>query len=88
MKPATISDAPKVLNINDRAMWVLGFNAAIESVKPFTEDEIDQLYLSKVAGRGPFDDIRSAFHAMVRTIEQAHGIGTLPPVVEGDERGR
>lgn len=31
MKRATINDAPAVLNINDRAMWVLGFNAAIEA---------------------------------------------------------
>lgn len=31
MKRATISDAPTVLNTNDRAMWVLGFNAAVEA---------------------------------------------------------
>lgn len=29
--PATISDAPAFLNLNDRAMWVLGFNAAVEA---------------------------------------------------------
>lgn len=32
MKQATISDAPKVLNTNDRAMWVLGYNAAAEAM--------------------------------------------------------
>lgn len=32
MKRATIADAPAVLNTNDKAMWVLGFNAAAESV--------------------------------------------------------
>lgn len=31
MKPATLADAPAVLNTNDRAMWVLGFNAALEA---------------------------------------------------------
>lgn len=31
MKLATLADAPATLNINDRAMWVLGFNAAVEA---------------------------------------------------------
>lgn len=30
MKRVTIEDAPAVLNLNDRAMWVLGFNEALE----------------------------------------------------------
>lgn len=30
MKRATIADAPAVLNMNDKAMWVLGYNAAAE----------------------------------------------------------
>jgi hypothetical protein len=28
---ATIKDAPAVLNLNDKAMWVLGYNAALAS---------------------------------------------------------
>jgi hypothetical protein len=32
MKRATIADAPAVLNTNDKAMWVLGFNAALDRV--------------------------------------------------------
>jgi hypothetical protein len=30
MKPVTIADAPAFLNTNDKAMWVLGYNAAVE----------------------------------------------------------
>jgi hypothetical protein len=33
MKQATIADAPAVLNTNDQAMWVLGFNAAVEAMQ-------------------------------------------------------
>lgn len=78
MKEVTIKDAPAVLNINDRAMWVLGFNAAVEAIRgappPLTDDQIDALYLSKLAGKN-FDNIAVAFRAMVRAVEREHGIG-------------
>jgi hypothetical protein len=32
MKHATIADAPAVLNTNDKAMWVLGYNAAVDAM--------------------------------------------------------
>jgi hypothetical protein len=32
MKLATIKDAPGALNTNDKAMWVLGHNAAVETL--------------------------------------------------------
>lgn len=40
MKRATISDAPAVLNLQDKAMWVLGFNAAVDALAalPGTSD--------------------------------------------------
>ena len=51
MKHATIEDAPAVLNTNDKAMWVLGFNdgqeatikrlAAGVSVEPVASDNPD-----------------------------------------------
>lgn len=31
MKHATIAEAPTVLNTNDKAMWVLGYNAALDA---------------------------------------------------------
>ncbi|MDB5975192.1 MAG: hypothetical protein JWR07_1952 [Nevskia sp.] len=48
--------------------------------KPLTDEQIDVLYVSKVAGKGPFSGIRAAFHAMVRTIEAAHGIASATDV--------
>ena len=41
MKRVTIADAPAVLNTNDKAMWVLGYNEAVEAAEkerpwPFT----------------------------------------------------
>jgi hypothetical protein len=41
---------------------------------PLTDDQIDALFLSKLAGRN-FDNIAVAFRAMVRAVEAAHGIG-------------
>ncbi len=32
MKRATISEAPAILNLNDKAMWVLGHNAVVDGV--------------------------------------------------------
>lgn len=32
MKQATIANAPTVLNVNDKAMWVLGHNAAVDAL--------------------------------------------------------
>jgi hypothetical protein len=39
VKRATISDAPAMLNTNDRAMWVLGFNEAAERLV-LTDEQI------------------------------------------------
>ena len=33
LKLKTLKDAPTVLNTNDRAMWVLGYNECIEDLK-------------------------------------------------------
>jgi hypothetical protein len=41
---------------------------------PLTDDEIDALFLSKLAGKD-FSNIAVAFRAMVRAVEAAHGIG-------------
>lgn len=43
MKRATINDAPKVLNINDRAMWVLGYNAALDAAPVPAPDRAAEL---------------------------------------------
>lgn len=48
--------------------------AALDTASPLTDDQIDTLYVSKLAGKG-FDNIAVAFRAMVRAIEKAHGIG-------------
>lgn len=39
MKQATIFDAPQVLNTNDRAMWVLGYNTAVQQAAAPAQDE-------------------------------------------------
>ena len=45
MKRASIADAPAILNTNDKAMWVLGFNAAAEqqASKPLTHEQAKAL---------------------------------------------
>lgn len=40
MKHATIADAPAVLNTNDKAMWVLGYNASPLHAHP-TDEQIE-----------------------------------------------
>jgi hypothetical protein len=43
--------------------------------QPLTQEQIDDLFVSKLAGKGPFVNMQAAFTAMVRAIEAAHGIG-------------
>jgi hypothetical protein len=45
MKQATIKDAPAVLNTNDRAMWVLGFNEALERCRAACEAQRPKDYM-------------------------------------------
>lgn len=44
MKPATIADAPSALNLNDKAMWVLGYNAAAESSANVARAYVDMIH--------------------------------------------
>lgn len=55
---------------------------------PLTDDQIDTIYVSKLAGKG-FDNIAVAFRAMVRAVEKAHGIGGAAlPMKESDDAQR
>lgn len=51
MTPKTIADAPRPLNTNDKAMWVLGYNEAQERLAP--ELERTQQALDMLAGLHP-----------------------------------
>lgn len=46
MKRVTVSDAPAFLNLNDKAMWVLGFNAAADATQ--RESAVAQAYVDMI----------------------------------------
>lgn len=48
MKRVTVSDAPACLNLNDKAMWVLGFNAAADANQ--REIAVAQAYVDMIHG--------------------------------------
>jgi hypothetical protein len=41
--PVTIDAAPPVLNMNDKAMWVLGFNEALETIRAAQPEKYDDV---------------------------------------------
>jgi hypothetical protein len=43
--PATIEAAPLQLNLNDKAMWVLGFNEALDTIRAASPAKYDDVLL-------------------------------------------
>jgi hypothetical protein len=43
--PVTIEAAPAVLNTNDKAMWVLGFNEALDTIRAAGPEKYDDVLL-------------------------------------------
>lgn len=80
-------DAHGVVLTQEQALELLRDALGVEvefSSGPLTDDQIDALYLSKLAGKG-FDNIAVAFRAMVRAIEAAHGIALSPSLPVREE---
>lgn len=77
MKRATIEDAPAILNTNDKAMWVIGYNEGIDatirhlaaglSAEPFATLHHDDGYFT-TKGRDTLD--RTKMRTEVYTFDQ------------------
>lgn len=54
MNQVTIQDAPPFLNLNDQAMWVLGYNEAVEKLKaqPLQAEETEPQCVAKITVHG------------------------------------
>jgi hypothetical protein len=76
MKQATIADAPAVLNTSDKAMWVLGYNAAVEALaarlKPWEKARFGVFHLDgrfeELPADGPWEN-----HPLVHTARWVGG---------------
>jgi hypothetical protein len=88
VKQSTIADAPAILNMNDRAMWVLGWNAAAEA----SQVSADVALLREAVRFGQFsDDMLKQWglaeplrQALFRVVGEAN---VCPSGVKGDANG-
>lgn len=98
MKRATINDAPAVLNLNDKAMWVLGYNAALDASPVPSPDQgaelldiIQTIELGLTRGYTPADlldensPVRDRMRSVTRGVSASCDQTTAPSSTDGKD---